>query len=68
MRALEAENERLRIETTTHTLIFNSLHAVSGPEFFVGETASQLRERLGSINMITAPDMRGLSIAAEEVE
>ena len=68
MRALEAENERLRIETTTHTLIFNSLHAVSRPEFFVGETASQLRERLGSINVIAAPDMRGTAMTDEEVE
>ena len=74
MRALEAENERLRIETTKHTLIFNSLHAVSGPEFYGTsldpyENVRELRERLGSINMITArsPDMRGLSVT-EDVE
>ena len=71
MRALEAENERIRIDTTTHTILLTSVHSTSGPEFHrtssdPDDNVRDLRERLDAINMLTAPDMRGTSITEEE--
>ena len=71
MRALEAENERIRIDTTVHTMLLTSMHSTSGPEFHgtssdPDDNVRDLRERLDAIHMLTAPDMRTPSITEEE--